>query len=500
MKKEVVITLIFMVSVFTSTSLIQPPYPEHVIAIDVEDEWQLQLEGATNSCDIVECSSGGYAALCMNRTFNGLVLFRINSNGSIRWIKDIQSTIPMFGNALVECESGGFAILATRHNYRRMYIIRTDADGVPLWTSSFTDGFRYYGDVAVKRMAFDFVEYSEGFSVVGSHLITRDNSSWTQSFLVLLNESAGRVRGALWYSGGLRTSIEKTDDGFIVAMSYGYNSRSKCSVWTKLNFDGQYIWSGRYEANPNYETVKIVPCSTGGFAIAGKTYGRNVDNTKGLFGTIDDSGEMKSLLAFGGNRFEQFFDLDETPDGGFILVGESNSFTNESLPDAIVMKVDTDGHFSWGRTLLPERVRGRLSKVVSTVDGDIILCGDFWNYADGSPTPWMFKIVDIPPESPLAVTVTDVSSPWTPPSSWTWTTTWTTTWSTTTWYGYHGPYRPPYNWWSSFLARVGYFGFVVVVLSLPIIQTLLQRREKSKLIEAKTAQDYLVDDKSEDWS
>lgn len=63
------------------------------------------------------------------------------------------------------------------------------------------------------------------------------------------------------------------------------------------------------------------------------------------------------ILVFGGNSADQFLDIKPTPDGGFVVVGQTRStnmdmagITNKGIFDALIVKYDAQGNVEWRNT------------------------------------------------------------------------------------------------------------------------------------------------------
>ncbi len=98
----------------------------------------------------------------------------------------------------------------------------------------------------------------------------------------------------------------------------------------------------------------VLPTSDGGFIAAGWVQiSDDPDNpdVDGWVVKVDGDGYVQWEKRYGGSGDDEFFDMAATPDGGYVLVGRTNSLNppgNEY--DVWVVKIDADGNVVWTRT------------------------------------------------------------------------------------------------------------------------------------------------------
>ena len=92
----------------------------------------------------------------------------------------------------------------------------------------------------------------------------------------------------------------------------------------------------------------VVELSTGGYAVVG--YGYN--GARGLDGSLlrlDPAGKLLWEQKYGGSGDDYAWDLRETKDGGFLVVGFSNTGNQPANEDVWVFRTDRDGALLWER-------------------------------------------------------------------------------------------------------------------------------------------------------
>ncbi len=130
---------------------------------------------------------------------------------------------------------------------------------------------------------------------------------------------------------------------------------SKCQA---PNIEWQRCYGG---TNQEY-SAGLLPISTGGTLLLGRSYSSNGTLTANYGGAdawvvkVNDSGNVVWQKNYGGTNLEVFRMALETQDGGFILSGETQSNNgivvgNDGGTDLWVVKIDSIGNIEWQKCL-----------------------------------------------------------------------------------------------------------------------------------------------------
>lgn len=205
-------------------------------------------------------------------------------------------------------------------------------------------------------------------------------------------------------------AMEPTNDGGIIiaahtasnatGMMTGVN-HGENDIWIlKLADAGQIQWQRALGGTDFDGTSVIKPTTDGGYVIVAQTfssYGGDIKSNS--YGEIDfwvvkmnSEGTTQWQRRYGGNRSEWISEVQQTTDGGFILLGgtySSNSYsvsgTNHGLRDLWVLKLNYRGELQWQRLLggseneYPESIR-------TTSDGGSIILARTESSASGDVT------------------------------------------------------------------------------------------------------------------
>jgi gliding motility-associated-like protein len=196
------------------------------------------------------------------------------------------------------------------------------------------------------------------------------------SFQKILNPSAGI--GDLQCFDGKQTS-----DGAYIFTGIGkFGASIYRPVLVKLDCKGNSIWAKNFAASSTIGNVmmKVIETKDSGYCML---------NNIGQYGAYsmllvrtDKNGNTlwkKIINPNAGDDIGQC--IQQTSDGGFIIVGTTNSFGTEivagSYHDVYVIKVDGNGNAIWSKTIGNVSNIDEATAVVQTKDGGYAICGRY---------------------------------------------------------------------------------------------------------------------------
>ncbi len=221
-------------------------------------------------------------------------------------------------------------------------------------------------------------------------------------------------------------AVGTTDGGFMLAgWSFSPVSGEKTAArigesdyWiVKINSEGVIEWQQTYGGNNSDQLSEIENTTDGGFILGGISYsGASGNKSEPLMGAndfwivkINAAGIIEWENTIGGNNYEFFKQIHQTPDGGFILCGTSKSEISGDKTEATVggtgnddtwvLKLDAEGNILWQNTIGGFSIDGAADISLTGDGGFIVLSGsnsgiggDKTTSAVGGYDYWLIKL------------------------------------------------------------------------------------------------------------
>lgn len=199
-------------------------------------------------------------------------------------------------------------------------------------------------------------------------------------------------------------SVQQTDDDANGQKNDGYiiggwtwasgDAVNFCLVKTDAN--GNMIWSKIFKGNINKDDRggTIIQTNDGGYIIAGYTESFGAGSYDIYLVKTDASGNLSWSRTFGGAGSDYVYDeaepsIQQTSDGGYIIVGTTSSF-GAGGTDVYLVKTDGSGNLTWSRTFGGTGADNGYS-VRQTTDGGYIIAGYTQSFGAGSNDVYLVK-------------------------------------------------------------------------------------------------------------
>ncbi|MCG8400916.1 MAG: copper amine oxidase N-terminal domain-containing protein [Firmicutes bacterium] len=152
-------------------------------------------------------------------------------------------------------------------------------------------------------------------------------------------------------------SALQTPDGGYIVVGETYSSSARRhgaggydAYLVKLDAAGQKRGKHTYGGSKNDSGAFVARTTDGGLIITGTTQSYSEDRDKQVFLVkTNDRGEKQWRRALGGAGEDTGACVDQTADGGYIVVGETNSFGAGDY-DVYLIKTDASGKVEWEKT------------------------------------------------------------------------------------------------------------------------------------------------------
>jgi len=268
-----------------------------------------------------------------------------------------------FGEDILAVDSTGSIIVGKASSFGSgfpdIYLIRIGEWGDTLWT-------RTYGGPGIDEGHSVIRTDDDGFVVCGH------TTGGSYLFKTDLNGNVIWERVHAEYCG--YSVIQTSDEGFTFTGATTSSSFTHVLL-VKTHSDGTLDWTRTYGLGVGYAVRQV---SDGGFLIAGTNNSPDVYIIR-----TDDGGDTLWTRTFDTWDGDGAYDLELTPDGGFVVAGTYPSFPY-GIPEVLLFKMDAHGDSLWVRTYPDEywvgfEYFGR--SLVLTRDGGYAMAGaaTFWD-------------------------------------------------------------------------------------------------------------------------
>jgi len=222
------------------------------------------------------------------------------------------------------------------------------------------------------------------------------------SFYLLLFVAAGcdgtidKTFGGSDYDEGSFIS-QTSDDGFIITGSTQSYGAGRSDLWLlKLTSEGDIVWEKTFGGADHDGGAAAVETSDGGFIIVGRTQsfgngGRDIWLIK-----TDPEGNEEWSKTYGGNGIDEGFYVTETGIGNFIITGSFVADRSASTEgsDIIVMTVNRIGNLIWSETYGGDHDlsddNGIIVKMLN--DDELIVVGVLYDYLSNETNGLIIKL------------------------------------------------------------------------------------------------------------
>lgn len=230
----------------------------------------------------------------------------------------------------------------------------------------------------------------EGFLIITNTLL-----GGSTSVLLIKTDPMGEVLWSHIYGGSDQdlshnTLILPTNEILVSVSSRSFGGVLRDIQLLKLSATGTILWAKNYDNGNNDNPMTMYYMPDGTFTIIGLTYGAGAGAHDGYLMRVGENGEFLWGKAYGGSSTDYFRHGIPTNDGGFIMVGRTESFGG-SVPDGLIVKVDELGNLEWAKKYIGSALEDVIT-VRQATDGNYYLVGYTDSFGNGGFDLFLMKI------------------------------------------------------------------------------------------------------------
>ncbi|MDI9416210.1 MAG: hypothetical protein WBI09_11180 [Methanothrix sp.] len=204
------------------------------------------------------------------------------------------------------------------------------------------------------------------------------------------NELWNRIYGGPKEDNGY--SVQKTEDGgyITVGATKSYGSGDSDAWLIKTDAAGNKQWDKTFGGRDIDEGRSVLQANDGGYIIAGLTRSFGAGDSDAWLIKTDPSGKEQWNRTFGGPGYDAGWAVDKTNDGGYIITGSTESYGPDGSSNSWLIKTNSTGITQWEKTFGGSAWDG-CRAVRETKDGGYILVGDTQSFSAGAQDVWVIK-------------------------------------------------------------------------------------------------------------
>ena len=325
---------------------------------------------------VQQTNDGGYVLTGSTNSYgNGdsdVYLIKTDGNGDSIWTKTFGGENQDYCNSVQQTTDGGYIITGRTESYgagnKDVYLIKTDGNGDSLWTKTF-GGTSFDNGISVQQTN------DGGYIILGG---TESYGAGNRDIYLIKTDGNGDSLWTKTFGGASQdfgNSVQQTNDGgyIVTGVTESYGAGNKDAYLIKTDASGDSLWTKTFGGSKFDLGNSVQQTNDGGYIVTGRTASFGAGSLDVYLIKTDGNGDSLWTKTFGGSSFDLGFSVQQTTDGGYIIIGGTDSYGNGDR-DFYLIKTDVNGDLIWTKTF-GGIFRDVGSSVQQTTDGGYIITG-----------------------------------------------------------------------------------------------------------------------------
>jgi hypothetical protein len=323
-------------------SVLQTPDGGYIVTgyAELDDVWLIKTDGNGNKIwdrtfggpdfewggqSVQQTTDKGYIIVGITNSFGAggydVWLIKTNSIGKEIWNKTFGGRDLDCGFSVQQTTDGGYIIAGQTQSFGAgdwdFWLIKTDDNGNKIWDRTFGGADSDEGHSVLQTTDGGYIivgstwSFSNGGFVYDVWMIKTDGNG---------NEIWNKTFGGTGSDEGWCIQ-QTTDGGYVIAGSSGTLGGNMKFWLIKTNSNGVEIWNKKFGGPDNYLSYFVQQTSDGGYIIIGEKHPTWDINGDVWLVKTDGNGTKEWERTFGGPYWDEGRCVQQTIDGGYIIVG-----------------------------------------------------------------------------------------------------------------------------------------------------------------------------------
>ncbi len=406
-----------------------------------EIEWSKNFGGSDNEIanSIAKTYDGGYIVAGSAFSIDGDIsnskglqfywIVKLRKNGELEWEKSYGGSSGDLVQSVKQTYDGGYLVAGISQSINGdisnpkglifIWIVKLRKNGELEWEKSY-GGSNYDYAYSVEQT------FDGGYIIAGSSRSSDGDISENKGkndYCILKLRENGELEWGKSYGGSesdVAYSVKQTFDGCYIVAGFSRssdgditNSKGNIHYWVlKLRENGELEWEKSYGGSSYDYAYSVIQTFDGGYIVVGHSESIDGDISKPL-GDRDiwvlklrENGELEWERSFGGSRNDYSTSIAQSSDGGFMIVGTSESKDGDiTEPKGLlfywILKLQGNGELEWEKSYGGSG-KDYATSISHSTDGGIIIAG-YSNSQDGdiinpkgNNDYWIIKLAGFP--------------------------------------------------------------------------------------------------------
>ncbi len=294
------------------------------------------------------------------------------------------------GRWMEQLPDSGFIMIGRSDTYSigqsDMWVVRTDAYGNVMWTKSYGGTQFDFGNMI--RLTSD-----GGFILAG---FTNSYGAGNNDGYLIKTDGLGNVQWQKTFgNSGIQEfeAVIQTSDGGYAALGInnGGGSQYYDFYLVKTDANGDSVFTKNIGGQGYEIGNSIQQTPDGGFILAGQSYSYGNEDGDYYFVKTDSLGTVQWYKNYNNPGLQECHYIQNVPGGGFIMVGDADSLANGlGDTDVWLIRTDANGDSLWSKTIGGTKKDGGKT-VENTTDGGFIIAGITRSFGLINPNYYLVK-------------------------------------------------------------------------------------------------------------